>query len=86
MSRGWPIVYIEGSLCTGYDFQIKLVLLFLKIFFVLTNSVDPDEMPHVCKSTRLGVTSIQRVKQMVLEYTGTHFVILILKCQKGQKV
>ena len=44
---------------------------FSKVFLALTNSVDPDEMPHmrhfirvftVCKSTHLGVTSIQTVK------------------------
>ena len=29
---------------TDYHFQIKMVS--LKITFVLTNSVDPDEMPH----------------------------------------
>ena len=44
----------------------------LKILFVSANSVDPDEMLHVCKSTCLGVICIERVKQMVLEYTGTH--------------
>ena len=53
-----------------------IVLFCLKIFFTLTNSVDPDEMQHyaafyfmlhfiwvftVCKSTCLGVSRIQRV-------------------------
>ena len=31
---------------TGYKFQIKIVLLLLKIVFILANSVDLDEMPH----------------------------------------
>ena len=34
---GWSIVYIEGS---------KVVFLSLKIYFVLANSADPDEMLH----------------------------------------
>ena len=34
---GWSIVYIEGS---------KVVFVSLKIYFVLANSADPDEMPH----------------------------------------
>ena len=29
----------------GYNFQIKVAFLFLKIF-VIANSVDPYEMPH----------------------------------------
>ena len=30
----------------GYNFQIKIVFLSLKIVFVFANGVDPDEMPH----------------------------------------
>ena len=56
-------------------------IIFLKIDFVLANSVDPDEMPHyapfyqgtftVCQSTHLGVTSKQRVNQEDLIYYQT---------------
>ena len=50
---------------TFYDF-----LFFCLKVFNFTNSIDPDEMLHnaavwvftVCKSTRLGVSCIQRVK------------------------
>ena len=31
---------------SGYNFQIIYILFCLKIFFTLTNSVDPDEMQH----------------------------------------
>ena len=31
---------------TGYYFQIKLYNLSLSIAVVLSNSIDPDEMPH----------------------------------------
>ena len=31
---------------SGYNFQKNIVLFCLKIFFTLTNSVDPNEMPH----------------------------------------
>ena len=31
---------------TGYNFQIKLYFFYLKIVFVLANSVDTGEMPH----------------------------------------
>ena len=31
---------------TEYNLQMKIVFLSLKIVFVLTKSVEPDEMPH----------------------------------------
>ena len=40
---GWPTVYIG---VTGYNFQIKIAFLFLKIIFALANGAEPDEMPH----------------------------------------
>ena len=56
---------------SGYSLK-NIVFFCLKIFFTFTNSVDPDEchmMWHfirvftVCKSTRLGVSHIQRVNR-----------------------
>ena len=57
-----------GSLCIlrghGLNFEINILFLSLKIYFVLANSVDTDEMPHyaafiwvytACQSTYLGV-------------------------------
>ena len=40
------MVYCIYLWLTGYSFQIKIVLHFLKNVFALTNSVDPDEMLH----------------------------------------
>ena len=56
------------SVFLNYDVSPSLM-----IVFTLTNSVNPDEMPHNaafhlgihCLSTRLGVSSIQRVKNHV---------------------
>ena len=31
---------------TGFNFQIKIAFFALKIYFALTNSVDPNEMLH----------------------------------------
>ena len=56
---------------SGYNFK-KNIVFCLKIFFTVTNSEDPDEMPHdaafhlglhCCKSTRLEASPIQRVKK-----------------------
>ena len=58
----------------------------LKIFITFTNSVDPDEMQYYaafhlglhCKSTRLGVSRIQRfnnIKLPVLLFKDIYFVI-----------
>ena len=63
------------------DYNLKNIVFFrLKIFFTFTNSVEPDEMQHyaafhlglftVCKSTRLGVSRIQSVKQAVKSQIG----------------
>ena len=41
---GWSIVFIERSQVIIYN---KIVFLSLKIIFVLANSADPDEMPHL---------------------------------------
>ena len=48
---GWdcekpPELYCIHQDVTVYYFQIKNVFLSLEIFYVLTNGVDPDEMPH----------------------------------------
>ena len=40
---GQAIVYMDG---TGYNLQIKIVFLSLKIVFVLANSADADKMLH----------------------------------------
>ena len=49
--------------------------LFLKVVFILANSVDPHEMQHDaslhlglhCKSTPLGVSLVQRVQQRSIQ-------------------
>ena len=48
---------IEGS--TGYNFQINIVFLSLKIVVVFANSEDPDEMTHLRVSI-LGWTIVYR--------------------------
>ena len=56
VSRGVRLLFEENN-----------VFFYLKIFFTLTNSVDPDEMRHfslvftVCKNICLGVASIHHV-------------------------
>ena len=37
----------------------------LKVVLIIANSVDPDEMQHVCQRNHLGVSSIQKVNQYV---------------------
>ena len=66
---GLAIVYIEGLQVTIS--KENCVFLFLKIIFVLADSVDLDEMLHyfiwvfaVWQRLHLGVTEIQRVKSM----------------------
>ena len=63
------------------------MLLSEDLFYLYTNSVDPDEMQHnkcsimlhfiwvftVCKSTRLGVCRIQRIK-IKLSFPGFEFL------------
>ena len=58
---------------SGYNFK-KIVFFCLKIFFTVTNSVDPDEMQHYAafhlglhclQSTHLGVSQIQRVNFLI---------------------
>ena len=58
---------------SGYNFQKNIVFFCLKIFFIFTNSVDPDEMQRyaafylvftVCKYTCVGASGIQRVQQI----------------------
>ena len=41
VKSGWSIIYIEGP---QVIISTKIVFLSLKIYFVLANSVDPDEM------------------------------------------
>ena len=43
VKSGWSIVYIEGS---HIIISKKNIFLSLKINFALSNSVNPDEMPH----------------------------------------
>ena len=45
INLGWSIVYIEGSKVKKIV-KHNIVFLSLKIFFVLANSVYPDEMWH----------------------------------------
>ena len=45
VNMGWSIVYIEGS--QVIFFPNKIAFFTLKIVFVLANSVDPDEVPHL---------------------------------------
>ena len=46
-----------------------IVFLSLKINLILTNSADPNEMPHevftMCQCTRLGLSGLQRGKAVV---------------------
>ena len=57
----WSIVYIEGLQVIIFFYQISVS----ESNFGLVNSVDPDEIFIwvfiVCKSTRLEVSSLQRV-------------------------
>ena len=62
-----PVLYIKGSQVTFLNYN---VFLSLQVVLILANSEDLDEMPRfaafhlgltVCQSTRLGVSSIQRV-------------------------
>ena len=39
-------INLGRSIVYGYNFQIKIEFLSLKVVFVLANSVDPDEMLH----------------------------------------
>ena len=76
---GWSIVYIEG-LQVIISKNIKF--LSPKIYPVLANSTDPNEMtlygafhlgPHCfCKDTRLGVSGPQRVKQLKNSCLNAH--------------
>ena len=53
INLGWSIVFIEGS---EDKFYIKnIVFLSLKIVFVLTNSVYPDEMLHYYVAIHQGI-------------------------------
>ena len=73
IKSGWSIV-------TGYYFQKILYIVFfsLKFDFVLSNSADPDEMPHymrhfiwvftVCQNNPLGVSDLQRVNRKTLKF------------------
>ena len=72
----WP--YLGGVRLYIYLF-FKLYFC-LKIYFTLTNSVDPDEMQqyatihlglHCLQSTRLGITPIQRVKSGIYKHNPT---------------
>ena len=55
---------------TGFDFKIKIVnkiiFLSLKIVLAFTNSENPDESSRSSLFAKVGVTSIQRVKPIVL--------------------
>ena len=42
---------------TGYNFQVKIVFLSLKIVFALANSVNPDEMPLMWHFILCGISS-----------------------------
>ena len=44
---------------SGYNFQKKLVIFCLKIFFTFTNSVDSDEMQHYA-AFHLGLHCLQK--------------------------
>ena len=76
-SMGVPIVYFKGSQAKYYlNFD---VFLSLKVFLILANRIDPDEMQHYA-AFHLGlhclpkylfrVSSIQRVKR-ILKGTAT---------------
>ena len=65
---GLSIIYLKGS---QVEITNHFVLLLEKIVFILANSGSPDEMAHfdrvftICQSTALGISSIQRVKNVV---------------------
>ena len=44
IKSGWLIIYTEGLQVKIS--KKKIVFLSLKVYFVLANSADPDEMPH----------------------------------------
>ena len=46
VKSGWSIVYTEGS---QVIISKNIIFIFLKINFVMANSADPDEMPHLGK-------------------------------------
>ena len=55
---GWSIVY------TGYNFKISpknIVFLSLKIYFVLANSADSDEMAACCGMISSGTWLFEKV-------------------------
>ena len=68
ISMGLSIIYFKGS---QVEITNHFVLLSEKIVFILANSGSPDEMAHfdrvfaVCQSTALGISSIQRDKNVV---------------------
>ena len=47
INLGFTNVYIEGSQTVHSN---KFAFLYLKLYFVLVNSVDPDEMPYYAGS------------------------------------
>ena len=51
INLGWSVVYIEGSQVIISPLN---ALLSLKIVFVITNSVDPDELPSYAATFHLG--------------------------------
>ena len=75
---------------SGYNFQENIVFLFEDLF-ILTISVDPDEMQHyiwvftVCKSTYLGVSHIQRVNPISdrVPSMNTIFNIINTRCVRN---
>ena len=63
------IVYFKGS---HVEFLYYNVFLSLKVVLIVGNSADPEEMLHsfwvftICQSTRLGVSTLQRVNSVSL--------------------
>ena len=70
---------------SGNNFQKNIALFCLMIFFILTNSVDPDEMQHhyaafhlglhCLQKYLLGVSQIQLVKHPLPEITSQNVII-----------
>ena len=63
---------------SGYNFKKKYCILFLKILFTFTNSVDPDEMQHYA-AFHLGPLFAKVLVHGFPEYKGLNDYVKMIK-------